>query len=85
MKKMTIYTTSMCPYCIKAKQLFQSLDIVYDEVDVVADAEARQQASEKAGGYMTVPMIFVGDEFLGGYDDVAKLHTEGKLLEKVRE
>ncbi len=79
----TIYTTPLCPYCKKAKQLFQSLDISCDEVDVSKDTDARQRASEKAGGWMTVPMIFADDEFLGGYDDILKLHAEGNLLEKI--
>jgi len=85
MKKVTIYTTNYCPYCVRAKQLLTSLNIAYTEVDVTEDSAARDAASAKAGGYMTVPMIFIGEEFIGGYDDLAKLHATGGLLSKVEE
>ena len=75
-----IYTTNYCPYCKRAKELFISNDLAFEEIDVTENTQARDEASQKAGGWMTVPMIFIDDKFIGGYDDLAKLHAEGKLV-----
>jgi len=76
----TIYTKPTCPFCIKVKHLLDSLDISYTEVDVIAHPSEREQASARAGGWNTVPMIFVGDTFLGGCDDIYRLHDRGELM-----
>jgi len=74
-----IYTTNYCPYCKKAKELLTSLGLAFEEVDVTENTQARDEASKKSGGWMTVPMIFRNEEFLGGFDDIYRLHLEGKL------
>jgi len=78
-----IYTTTYCQYCKRAKELFKSLDLPFEEIDVTENTQARNEASKNAGGWLTVPMIFAGDKFLGGFDDVYKLHLQGKLKELV--
>ena len=83
MKKVTIYTKPTCPYCVKAKELFASLDVTFEEIDVIDHPDKREEAIAKYN-WMTVPMIIVGDEFLGGYDDVALLHEKGELLPKLQ-
>lgn len=80
MKNVTIYSKPQCPYCEKAKQLFNSLSVPFEEINVLEHPEKREEVSQKNNWY-TVPMIFVGDEFVGGSDDVHKLHAEGKLME----
>lgn len=82
MKEIKIYTTTYCPYCKRAKGLFESLNIPYTEIDVENDEKKREELIEKYN-YRTVPMIFIGDEFIGGCDDLFKLHGEGKFMEKV--
>ena len=82
MKPVTVYSTPHCPYCMRAKALFASLGVSFQDVDLSEDAALREELQAKYG-WMTVPMIVVGDEFLGGFDDIAKLHAEGKLLEKI--
>jgi len=82
MKKVTIYTTPSCPYCVRSKELLAAKGVRYNEVDVAVDAEKRAEMSQKYN-WMTVPMIVIGDEFIGGYDDLAKLEAEGKLDEKL--
>ncbi|PIZ96766.1 MAG: glutaredoxin 3 [Candidatus Magasanikbacteria bacterium CG_4_10_14_0_2_um_filter_33_14] len=74
-----IYTTNYCAYCKKAKELLDSLDIPFEEIDITEDTKVRDEASKKAGGWMTVPMIFRNEEFIGGFDDLYKLHLQGKL------
>lgn len=75
-----IYTKNFCPYCTRAKQLFTSLDIPFEEEDIT-DSPEKIVELEKKSGMLTVPQIFVGEKCLGGYSDVAKLHEEGKLLD----
>jgi GrxC family glutaredoxin len=81
-KQVTIYSTPVCPYCRRAKSLFDELKVVYKEVDLAGDEKLRNEMVEKYQ-WQTVPMIFVGEEFIGGYDDVVELHAQNKFLEKV--
>jgi len=67
---------------MRAKQLLSSLGIAYTDIDVAADAVIREEVTKKYN-WQTVPMIVIGDEFIGGYDDLATLHAEGKLMEKL--
>jgi glutaredoxin 3 len=69
---------------MRAKALLTSLSVAYEEVDLSENTELRDEVQKKFG-WMTVPMIVVGDEFLGGFDDISKLHAEGKLLPKIAE
>lgn len=82
MNSVKIYTTSYCPYCVKAKQFFDDLGVEYEEIDVEQDSALRDELAEKYS-WRTVPMIVVNGEFLGGYEDVRSLHAEGKLLSKI--
>ena len=78
MSKVTIYTTSVCPNCIRAKNLFKSLNVPFEEVNLENDPQLRSELTEKYK-WRTVPMIVVGDRFLGGYDDVSEMHRNGQL------
>ncbi|PIR75624.1 MAG: glutaredoxin [Candidatus Magasanikbacteria bacterium CG_4_9_14_0_2_um_filter_42_11] len=78
MANITLYTTPVCGFCRQAKQLLDSLGIPYTEVDVIANPEIRDEMVEKTG-HRTVPIIMNGDELIGGYDALKKLHDEGKL------
>ena len=81
-KTLEIYTKDYCPYCTRAKVLFDELEIPYNEHDITDTPEKIEELSKKSG-FRTVPQIFLGDKCLGGYSDVAALHEEGKLLEMV--
>ena len=80
MAEVTIYTTAICPLCIAAKRLFQSLNIKYSEVGLDRNSALRMRLAEENEGWRTVPMIFIGDEMVGGFSEVKSLHNEGKLL-----
>ncbi len=78
----TVYSTPICPYCANAKQLLQSKDIAYTEIglhDISSDE--RKALMQKTNNYRTVPQIFVGDTFIGGFDELNKLNQDGKLDE----
>ena len=79
MPKITIYTTPICPYCVRAKQLLKKKGAPYEEVDVFMDAKARAEMEKKSGGARTVPQIFIGDLHVGGSDDLYALDHDGKL------
>ena len=81
-KKVTVYSTAYCPFCMRAKELLKRKKIAFEEVDLTNDQKKRDEIQEKTG-WMTVPMVFIGDEFIGGYDDLSALEADGKLESKV--
>ena len=82
MVPVTIYTTKVCPYCVRAKALLDRRGIAFREVDVTSDPEKRAWLVETTGR-RTVPQIFIGDEAIGGSDDLHALDAEGRLLAMV--
>ncbi len=78
MSKIVLYTTPVCGYCFMAKNLLKSLGADYTEVNAweQADEVDRLQAEHN---WRSVPMIFINDKFMGGYDDIAALHRQGRL------
>lgn len=83
MKKVTMYTWTVCPYCVRAKHLLNSKGIPFEEINI--DGKDDELTALRARtGWMTIPQIFIGDEFIGGYDDLAKLDREGRLDEMVK-
>ncbi len=74
----TIYRTRVCPYCVMAKRLFDRLQVAYTEVYVDDKHELRDELSRRYN-WQTVPMIVVGEKFIGGYSDAAELERTGKL------
>ncbi|OGI60026.1 NrdH-redoxin [Candidatus Nomurabacteria bacterium RIFCSPHIGHO2_01_FULL_37_25] len=67
MKNVTIYTTPSCHFCHMAKEFFKENNVAYTEYDVAGDAEKRKEMIEKSG-QMGVPVIFIGEEMIIGYD-----------------
>lgn len=78
MPKITIYTTPICPYCVRAKQLLKKKGAAFDEIDVFMDRSKRDEMEERSGRY-TVPQIFIGDKHVGGCDDLYALDHDGGL------
>jgi glutaredoxin 3 len=78
-KPVIIYTTPICPYCVRAKSLLARKGVAYQEVDVLMDVGALSEMLAKSGGARTVPQIFVGDTHVGGSDELHALEREGKL------
>jgi glutaredoxin 3 len=79
MKPVIVYTTPICPYCVRAKSLLAKKGVPFEEVDVMMDVKARDEMLEKSGGARTVPQIFIGDVHVGGSDELHALEREGKL------
>ena len=81
MNQVRIYLTPFCPFCTQAKQFFSKNKIPFDAIDVSRDPALRNKVSAENGNFPTVPMIFVGDTFIGGYTDLISLHNSGDLKE----
>ncbi len=76
----TIYTTPVCPYCVQAKTLLKNKGVDYQEISMFdLKPEERQALAQKTNNYRTVPQIFIGDTFVGGFDQLSALEREGKL------
>tara|TARA_Y100000588_G_scaffold356170_1_gene412122 strand:- start:442 stop:702 length:261 start_codon:yes stop_codon:yes gene_type:complete len=79
MKKVVIYTTGLCPFCLLAKRLLAEKEVAYREIDILMDPDARADMVEKSGGRTSVPQIFVDDTHVGGSDDLYALEEAGRL------
>jgi len=77
-KEITIYSTPTCPFCHAAKQLLNSKGQDYTEIRVDTDPQLRQEMMQKSGR-TSVPQIFIGDQHIGGFDDLNALNRAGKL------
>ena len=80
MQAVKMYTTAVCPYCIRAKQLLKSRGVEQiEEIRIDQDPVARQQMMELTGR-RTVPQIFIGSTHVGGCDDLVALDARGGLM-----
>ena len=81
-----VYTTPICPYCTNAKKLLDSKGIEYQELSMYdISSEARRELMQKTNNYRTVPQIFIGDTFVGGFDELNQMNQQGKLDELLAE
>ena len=77
-----VYTTPICPYCLTARKLLQSQGVDHEEIDMHdISREERQALMQKTNNYRTVPQIFIGDTFVGGFDELNQMNQQGKLDE----
>lgn len=82
MARVEVYTTPMCPYCVRAKRLLTERDIAYEEIDVSDDDTLRADVMRRSGR-RTVPQIFIDGRSIGGYDELAALDGRGELAAMV--
>ena len=79
MPKVTMYTTAVCPYCVRAKQVLKARGVQeIDEIRVDLQPGERQKMMDITGR-RTVPQIFIGDTHVGGCDDLMALDSRGGL------
>ncbi len=79
MKKVVIYTGPMCNYCGAAKHLLNKKKVNYIEFDIAIDSSKMKEMQEKTRGARTIPQIFIGETYVGGYDELKALEVAGKL------
>lgn len=80
MQAVKMYTTAVCPYCVRAKQLLQAKGVAHiEEVRVDLNPDERVKMMEITGR-RSVPQIFIGDTHVGGCDDLMALDSQGGLM-----
>ena len=80
MSSVKMYTTAVCPSCIRAKQILKARGVEQiEEIRIDVDPTARAHMMEVTGR-RTVPQIFIGDTHVGGCDDLVALDSRGGLL-----
>jgi glutaredoxin 3 len=85
MQNVKIYTTAVCPYCVRAKQILKARGVLQiEEIRVDSDPAQRLKMMEITGR-RTVPQIFIGQTHVGGCDDLMALDARGGLLPLLNE
>ena len=80
MTAVKMYTTAVCPYCVRAKQILKAKGVAHiEEIRVDANPQERQRMMDLTGR-RTVPQIFIGDTHVGGCDDLIALDGRGGLM-----
>ncbi len=78
MKKVVIYSTRICPFCVRAKNFFSKKDIPFEDIMVDQDPEQLKIMMDKSQR-QSVPQTFIGDYHVGGFDDLIEHDMDGKL------
>jgi glutaredoxin 3 len=81
MARILMYSTRICPYCIRAEQLLAKKGIAADQIEKIRvdDHPEQREAMIRITGRRTVPQIFIGERHVGGFDDLAELDAAGEL------
>ena len=77
-----MYATRFCPYCMRARRLLKNKGVEFEEIRVGSGNPLWREMEEKSGRN-TVPQIFINNESVGGYDDIALLDQQGELDPKL--
>ncbi len=83
MPRVKVYSTGVCPFCQKTKQLLQKWGIPYEEVRIDQDRNALREFAQVTNGARTVPQIVIDGKCIGGFTELTELHMEGALDELV--
>jgi glutaredoxin 3 len=76
--RVVMYSTAWCPYCARARELFEKKGVAFEEIDIDTLPQARADMIRKCGGD-TVPQIFIGETHVGGSDELYALESAGSL------
>lgn len=78
----TLYTTDACSRCVSAKALLKKRGIAYDEINLARDPDSRAELQRRTGMF-TFPQIVIGEETIGGFDELVVADRAGHLRELV--
>jgi glutaredoxin 3 len=82
MTPVTVYSTNWCPWCDRAKALLKTRGIEFDDVNIETQPNFRQTLMDLTGGY-TVPQIVIGEQPIGGFQQLRALDASGELAKLV--
>lgn len=77
--EVVMYSTAWCGYCYRARKLLERKGVAVQEVKIDEDPREREIMLARSGGRRTVPQIFIGERYVGGYDELAALDRAGEL------
>jgi glutaredoxin 3 len=77
--RVEIYSTLFCGYCARAKALLAKKGVPFENIDLIEEADRREEMVQRAGGRTTVPQIFIDGKHIGGSDELHALDHAGKL------
>ncbi len=78
--RVRMYSTAVCPFCVMAERLLRSKGVAeIEKVRIDLDPAARQDMMQRTGR-RTVPQIYIGERYVGGYDELAALDRAGQLV-----
>ncbi|MGC9221379.1 MAG: glutaredoxin domain-containing protein [Solirubrobacteraceae bacterium] len=78
MKNVTVYTTTMCPYCTGAKALLDKRGVTYEEINLSRDPDGRTKLRE-ATGMITFPQVLIDGQSIGGFTELRAADHSGAL------
>ena len=78
-KPIVMYSQSYCPYCAAAVALLEQKNVQFEVIDLGKQPDKRDEMLARGNGARTVPQIFIGDQHVGGFDDMNALDKQGKL------
>ena len=85
MKKITIYSSLICPYCIAAKKILTNEGFDFTEIIIDDKPDLRREMIKRTHGKYTVPQIFFDDELIGGFDQLSSLQKNKSIKSLVED
>ena len=79
MKKIVIYSSSLCSYCIAAKKLLEQQNLSFEEKNIDFDKQLKNEMIKKSSGKKTVPQIFFDNNHIGGCDELFEIFNNENL------
>ena len=84
MAKVIVYTTTFCPFCVRAMSLLKGAKIEFEEINLTGKDDELKALKEKTQ-FMAVPQIFINDTMIGGFQELSSLKKSGELLEMTKD
>ena len=84
MKKIIIYSSSLCSYCIAAKKLLEQQNLSFEEKNIDFDKQLKNEMIKKSSGKKTVPQIFFDNYHVGGCDELFEIYNNGNLTKLLK-
>ena len=80
MKKITVYSTDACSFCVRAKALLDARGLDYEEINLARDPDGRAELGHRTG-MLSFPQILIEDELIGGFMELVAADRSGRLRE----
>lgn len=76
--EVVVFTMDRCPFCLQLKLFLKRKGVEFREINTSRNPEILKELQDETS-FLTLPQVFVGDLFLGGYDNIIELHQKGKF------